>query len=295
MDIDIVESRKSIVMAITDAGGVGPKMFQHLLMHLGAPEDFLSASYSDLEDIPNLKGEKIRKLLNSLDSVGEYESKLREFSSAGVEISTYLDGSYPSGLREITDPPPIVYMKGDPEAFSTKYIAMVGTTSATQEGIRFTVDLAREFVKRGFGIISGLALGIDSAAHLAAVKEDGRTMAVLGCGIFNIYPEDNISLSEIITKNGTLISEHSPHKSVSRPNLVLRNRIISALAEAVVVAQVGDKTAGELRTAAYAIKQAKPLFYGNPDGKLSYDRINDLPGVIINDVDSADEIIKYVV
>ena len=295
MDIDIVENRKSIIMAITDSGGVGPKMFQQLLMRLGAPEDFMSASYADLEDIPNLKSNGIRKLLDSLDSVGEYEDRLKDLTSAGIEITTYLDRGYPSRLREINDPPPIIYIKGDKEAFSTGYIAMVGTTSAGQEGIMFAVDLAREFVKKGFGIISGLALGIDSAAHLGALKENGRTVAVLGCGFYNIYPEENISLSEVIVKNGALISEHAPHRGVTKPNLVLRNRIISALSHAVVVAQVGGKTAGELRTASYAIKQAKPLFYGNPDGKLDYERITASPGVVIDNIESVNEILKYVV
>jgi DNA processing protein len=264
-------------------------------MRLGAPEDFLSASYADFEDIPNIKGNGINRLMNSLDSVGEYENRLKDFTSDGIDVHTYLDSGYPSGLRDISDPPPIVYIKGEREALSARYIAVVGTTEATQEGIRFTIDMAREFVKRGFGIVSGMATGIDSAAHLAALKENGTTLAVLGCGFYNIYPEENISLSEMIVKDGALVSEHSPHRGVSRPNLVLRNRIISALSEVVIVSQVGEKTAGELRTAAYAVKQAKPLFYGNPDGSLDSARIDDFPGVVINGVESVDEILKYVV
>jgi DNA processing protein len=138
-------------------------------------------------------------------------------------------------------------------------------------------------------------VGIDSAAHLGALKENGKTIAVLGCGILNIYPEDNIPLSENIENNGLLISEHDPFKGVSRPNLVLRNRIISALSSAVVVVQIGEKTTGELKTAAYAVKHAKPLFYCNPDGRLDQGKIKNLPGVIINDLDSADQILNYVI
>ena len=282
-------------MAITDSGGVGPKMFQQLLMRLGAPEDFLSATYTDFEDIPRLTNEKIRKLLDSLENIDVYEKKFREYSSLGINIATYLDSDYPEQLREISDPPPILYSKGIKNAFSEKYIALVGTTRATQDGIRMAVDLSRQLIGNGFGIISGLAAGIDSAAHLGALKENGKTIAVLGCGILNIYPEENIPLSENIVNNGLLISEHDPLKSVSRPNLVLSNRIISALSSAVVVVQIGDKTTGELKTAAYAIKQAIPLFYCNHDARLDYSKIENLPGVILNDLDSADQISKYVI
>lgn len=295
MGIDITENRKTIIMAITDAGGVGPKMFQQLLMRIGAPEDFLSATDEDFQDIPRLSNEKIRKLRDSLDRVDGYQAKFQEYSSLGINILTYLDGDYPALLRELNDPPPIIYSKGLPEAFSDKYVALVGTTHATQEGIRFAVDLSKKFVDEGFGIISGLAAGIDSAAHLGALKENGKTIAVLGCGILNIYPEDNVPLSENIEKNGLLVSEHDPSKKVSRPNLVLRNRIISALSSAVVVVQVGEKTTGELKTAAYAIKQAKPLFYCNPDGRLDLGKIDNLPGVVINNPDAADQILKYVI
>jgi len=282
-------------MAVTDSGGIGPVMFQQLLMRLGAPEDFLSATYSDFEDIPRFGEERIGKLLDSLEKVDEYEKKLKEYSSLHIDVVTFLDSDYPAQLREINAPPPILYLKGSREAFSEKYIAIVGTTGASQEAIRFTVDLAKEFVGRGFGIISGLAVGIDSAAHLGALKKNGRTIAVLGCGILNIYPEENILLSEQIEKNGLLVSEHDPYSGVTRPHLVLRNRIISALSDAIVVAQIGEKTAGELKTAGYAIKQARPLFYGNPDGKLDYSKIEDLPGVVLNGDDSAGEIIKYII
>jgi DNA processing protein len=295
MNVDIVNNRKSIIMAITDAGGIGPRMFQQLLMRLGAPEDFLSASYSDLEDIPRLGENRIGRLLESLERVDEYERKLKEYSTLQIDIVTFLDSDYPEQLRKINAPPPVLYLKGDREAFSEKYIAIVGTTGASQEGIRLAVDLAMELVSRGFGVVSGLAVGIDSAAHLGALKAEGRTIALLGCGILDIYPEENISLSEQIERNGLLVSEYDPYGGVTRPNLVLRNRIISALSKAVVVAQVGEKTTGELKTADYAIKQAKPLFYGNPDGQLDYGRIENLPGVVLSNTNPGEEILKYII
>ncbi|UCE67392.1 MAG: DNA-protecting protein DprA [Candidatus Zixiibacteriota bacterium] len=295
MNVDIINNRKSIIMAITDGGGIGPRMFQQLLMRLGAPEDFLSASYADFEDIPRFGEERIVKLMDSLEKVDDYDKRLKEYSTIDINVITFLDSDYPEQLRKINDPPPVLYIRGDPEAFSEKYIAVVGTTRSTEEGIRFAVDLSRALVGKGYGIISGLAIGIDSAAHLGALKENGRTIAVLGCGVLNIYPQENMILSRQIEKSGLLISEHDPHTKVTRPNLVLRNRIISALSSGVVVTQIGEKTTGELKTASYAIKQAKPLFYGNPEGKLDYTRIENLPGVILSDVDHVEEILKYII
>ncbi|UCC81097.1 MAG: DNA-protecting protein DprA [Candidatus Zixiibacteriota bacterium] len=295
MNVDIINNRRSIIMAITDGGGIGPRMFQQLLMHLGAPEDFLSASYSDFKDIPRLGEEKIEKLMNSLEKVDDYDRKLKEYSEIDIYVVTFLDSEYPELLRKINEPPPILYIKGERDAFSKKYIAIVGTTKPNQDGIRLAIDLSRALVGEGFGIISGLAAGVDSAAHLGALKENGRTIAVLGCGIMKIYPQENILLSRQIEKSGLLVSEHDPHTGVTRPNLVLRNRIISGLSSAVVVAQIGEKTAGELKTASCAIKQAKPLFYGNPDGRLDYGRIENLPGVILGNVDPVEEITKYII
>jgi DNA processing protein len=176
-----------------------------------------------------------------------------------------------------------------------QFVALVGTTKATQGGLRLAVDIARELVRKGYGVVSGLATGIDSAAHLGALKEQGVTMAVLGCGIREIYPEENKPLADLVAGSGLLISEHQPLRKVSKSALVLRNRLISALSRAVVVVQVGAETQGELRTAGYAAQQARPLFYGDPEKDLDYDRFKEWPGVIIDSADSVDEIINYMV
>jgi len=287
--------RKSIIMAITEEGGVGPKMFQQLLMRLGPPEELLTASPADFDDFPQLNDDKIDLLLKSLENVDDYTGRIHDYLSNEIEILSILDDDYPESLRTIDTPPPLVYYKGNKKAWAKDYIALVGTTRATQGGLRLAVDIAKEFVKRGYGIVSGLAAGIDSAAHLGALKEKGINIAVLGCGILNIYPDENSSLADLVAESGLLVSEYLPSKKVSKLGLVLRNRIISALSKAVVVVQVGDETRGELRTAAFASKQAKPLFYGDPDDDLDYEKIREWPGAIIRSVDSADEIISYMV
>jgi len=292
---DIAIERKSIIMAITEEGGVGPRMFQQLLLHVGPPEDLLKASYSDLDGIPRLGEKKVDRLLRSLENIDVFTERLYDYTANDIHMVSFLDDDYPQMLRSIGDPPPLLYYMGNCDAWSYKYVALVGTTGATQAGLRLTVDLAREFVKRGFGIVSGLAVGIDSAGHLGALKEQGSSIAVLGCGLLDIYPAENKSLAELIARSGLLISEYQPFKKVSKSGLVLRNRLISAFSRAVIVVQVGEETKGELQTAAYALKQAKPLFYCDPEKDLKSEVIKNSPGPIIKDVDSVDEIIKYMV
>lgn len=282
-------------MALTEHGGVGPRTFQQILMRLGPPENILNAGPEDLEDIPRLGEEGPEKILKSLDHIGDFERKIEQFSSQGVRTISYFDDDYPSLLREIGDPPPIIYIKGNIEAFKYNYVAMVGTTQATQPGIRLTVDLAREFVGRGLGIVSGLASGIDSAAHLSALRGNGPTIAVLGCGIFNVYPPENSVLADSIAASGLLVSEYPPEKKVKAVRLILRNRLISAFSRAVVVTQVGSERRGELRTAQYAIKQGKPLFMADPEGTLAPETIGSSNALLIRGVEAVDEIIKYMV
>lgn len=282
-------------MAITEEGGVGPKMFQHLLLHLGPPEELQNVTAAELEELPRMNPERVTRVLNSLERTPYYMGKIDEYKADSISISCILDDDYPGSLRVIGDPPPIIYFKGDFDKLNGNLIAMVGTTKATQAGLRLTVDIAREMARRGFGVVSGLATGIDSAAHLGALKEHGVTIAVLGSGIMEIYPEENRPLAGLVEKSGLLISDQPPFQPVSKSGLVLRNRIISALAKAVIVVQVADDTRGELHTAAYAHKQAKPLFYGDPDGDFDYERVREWPGSIINSVDAVDEMLDYVI
>jgi len=283
-------------MAVTDFGKVGPMMFQQMLMRLGAPEDFLHATIEDLADIPRLKDSQAILVMESLEKIDEYNTHLEYYNSLGIDVVTFLDNDYPIALREINDPPPILYYKGEYSNIDINYIAIVGTTVPSHAGIKLSVDLAKAIVDNGYGIISGLAAGIDSAAHLGVLKAGGITSAVLGCGFEKIYPTENEPLVEnIINSGGLLISEVPPENDVSKLALITRNRIISALSKAVIVAEIGEKSRGELITAKNAQTQARPIFYGNPENKLNHETIKDIPGVIINDVKAVDEILKYLV
>jgi DNA processing protein len=290
-----MSDHKSIIMALTEIGGVGPKTFQQLLMRFGPPENFVSVTVSDLEDIPRVGENGSQRILRSLDKVDHFQDKLDNYTDIGIGITTYLDDDYPAILREIDDPPPILYMKGSRDALALDYIALVGTTQATQDGLRLAIDLARGLVSRGYGIVSGLASGIDSAAHIGAIKAGGSTIAILGCGVLNIYPEENTPLADNIAERGLLVSEYDPFRSVKAARLILRNRLISAFSKAVVVVQIGMERRGELRTAHYASKQARPVFFADPDGILDPETIARNNALTIKGVESIDEIVKYMV
>ncbi len=282
-------------MAIMEMAGVGPKTFQHLLLAIGPPENLIKASRADFEEIPRIGEKGADRMFEALESIAEFESRLNGFEGHGINVASYFDDDYPEMLRKIDDPPPILYMKGNKKALEFEYVAMVGTTRASETGIRLAVDLAKEFVQRGLGIVSGLAIGIDSAAHLGALKENGKTIAILGCGHFNIYPKENLPLAENIARDGLVISEQDPFKKVRSPSLILRNRLISALSKGVVVVQVGVERKGELRTVNYANKQAKPVFFADPEKILNDETISSAQGVLIKGTESVDEIIRYMV
>lgn len=282
-------------MAVTEAGGVGPKTFQQLLLRFGEPHNFARATNADLENIPRINGESSERILRSLDKIEHYQDKIDNYSDIGIDVTTYLDDDYPAMLREIDDPPPLLYLKGNRQVLERDYVALVGTTKATQAGIRLAVDLARGFVEREYGIVSGLAAGIDSAAHLGALAAGGATIAVLGCGMINIFPEENSSLAENIGRSGLLVSEYDPYRRVRAAQLILRNRLITALSKAVVVVEIGEATRGELRTAAYASKQAKPLFFADPEGIIDRETVRENNALLIRDTGSIDEIIEYMV
>jgi DNA processing protein len=197
-------------------------------------------------------------------------------------------------LRKIADPPILLYVKGDPQLLSKGGVAIVGTTSADEIGIKYSIDFARKFTDNGLSVISGLSTGIDSAAHLGSLKNNGKTIAVIGSGHLNIYPEENVTLGRLIAESGAVVSEYDVHAKVSPNQLTERNRIIAALADIVVLMQIGNKTKSELHIAQAAIDQGKLVYVYDPDS--IYDSESLLGNMInkIRTIDEVDEILEYI-
>lgn len=190
-----------------------------------------------------------------------------------IEEINIEDERYPNKLRNIYDPPKKLYVLGNGEILKNKGIAIVGSRKATDYGRKVTLKISTELVNKEINIISGLAIGIDSYAHMGAViaSGKGKTIAVLGSGIDVIYPHQNIELArKIVNSGGCIVSEYPLGTKPSKLNFPQRNRIISGLSDGVVVVEASEKS-GSLITAEFGIEQGKEIFAvpGNIDNSLS--------------------------
>lgn len=169
---------------------------------------------------------------------------------------------YPEQLKEIYGPPLKLYVLGNKQVLKEKSIAIVGARKATEYGKNVAMKISRQLSEKGINIISGLAVGIDSFAHLGTLQENclGKTIAVLGSGLDTIYPKENIELArQIIKAGGCLVSEYQVGTSASKLNFPQRNRIISGLSKGVLVVEAGEKS-GSLITAEFALEQGREVF-----------------------------------
>lgn len=196
------------------------------------------------------------------------EAELSGYQDAGVDVIAFFDDRYPSALSEITDPPPVLFAKGNIDLLSQpRKVAVVGTREPSIFGETAAKTLTAELGRAGWIIVSGLATGIDTFAHETALGVGAPTIAVLGNGLDRIYPKTNEGLANRILKNDGLLLSELPFGAPPIPrNLIARDRLQSGLAAAVVVAQTGIK-GGTMHTARFAVEQGRPLFCPLPQGE----------------------------
>jgi DNA processing protein len=191
----------------------------------------------------------------------EPERELERLEKAGVSVLTWHDPVYPALLREIDDSPPVIYLRGKLTEADKFALAVVGTRNSDNYGQQVTERLATELACGKVSVVSGLAVGIDTFAHQAALEAGGRTLAVLACGLDTIYPPKNLKLARRIVESGqgALISEHPLGVRPESGNFPARNRIISGLSQGVLIVQAGERS-GALITANFALKQGREVF-----------------------------------
>jgi DNA processing protein len=189
----------------------------------------------------------------SLDQIWE------NILAQGIRVLTWEDDDYPARLAEIPQPPPVVYLRGNYMEEDAWAVAIVGTRRVTAYGKQVTEEIASNLGRNGVTVVSGLARGVDSIAHTAALHAGGRTLAVLGSGVDRIYPPENRRLAEQMLEHGAIISDYAPGTPPDAANFPPRNRIISGLARAVIVVEAGN-TSGALITAAFAAEQGRSVF-----------------------------------
>ncbi|MDR0311656.1 MAG: DNA-processing protein DprA [Acidobacteriota bacterium] len=179
--------------------------------------------------------------------------------NAGVHIILAGSTGYPELLGEIPDPPTVFYARGNLDALAAPSVAIVGTRRPTVYGLRMAEEFGADLGERGLCVVSGLARGVDAAAHRGCLEKDGTTIAVLGCGIDIIYPREHRQLAERITQKGLIISEFPPGTSPSPRNFPIRNRIVSGLSLGTLVIEAGERS-GSLITARLAMEQNREVF-----------------------------------
>lgn len=254
-------------LAFSHCLGIGPIKFNLLKNHFGTAKKAYEASVDKLK---NLLGQALTEKFIAFRQKFDPAKKLEELKQKQIAVLSCDDEKYPSQLKNISDPPICLYVKGNLSGIdfiNSQFIAVVGTRKPTSYGQQITKKFAYELSLTGFIIVSGMAIGIDTIAHQATLEADGKTIAVLGCGVDIIYPQSNqILYQKIIEKSGLIISEFPPGHTVLRGLFVARNRLISGLSRGVLVVE-GAKDSGALITARYAANQGKEVFA--PPGPLT--------------------------
>ncbi|MBI2845457.1 MAG: DNA-protecting protein DprA [Chloroflexi bacterium] len=237
--------------------GIGPIKFKQLLDHFGDAGQAWEAEARELKEA-GLDAKAIENLLAFRQKVS-LEEEIDKLSKAGIKVVTWSDKNYPEKLRSIHDPPPLLYRKGELLSQDGWAVAVVGTRSPRPYGRQIVEEIASDLARSGVTVVSGLARGIDSLAHRAALEAGGRTIAVLGSGIDVLYPEEHKPLAEAIIKQGVILSEYPLGTPPVAENFPRRNRLISGLALGTVIVEAGADS-GALITADYALEQGRELF-----------------------------------
>ena len=245
-------------LGLTLTEGLGPTRAKRLVEHFGGVAGIFRASLTELE-AAGLRAVSAQAIFTGkvLDLAQQELAKLADSKAVIVALD---DPRYPPRLKEIYDPPLVLYVRGDVELLSVPGIAVVGTRHPTPYGVGMAERLACDLSNQGLGILSGLARGVDTAAHRGVVNARGRTVAVMGTGVDEIYPRENKRLAEqILAMGGALISEFAIGTPPTPQNFPIRNRIISGLSVGVLVVEAAEYS-GTRITARCALEQSRDVF-----------------------------------
>jgi len=237
--------------------GIGAVRMQALVAHFGDLESAWRADPADLAEA-GLGAKVIERVAQAREKV-DLDQVWARIESQGIKILTWQDEAYPPRLKEIEQPPPVLYIRGEYLPDDLFAVAIVGTRRVTPYGRQITEEIASFLAANNMTVISGLARGVDAIAHQSALKAGGRTIGVLGSGVDKIYPPEHRGLAEKMMERGALISDYAPGTPPDASNFPPRNRIISGLSLAVVVVEAGA-TSGALITAGFAAEQGREVF-----------------------------------
>jgi DNA processing protein len=239
--------------------GVGPKMRKKLLERFGTPAAVLAAAPSELREIEGVGPKLLQKIASEEHREYDAAAEIATCRELGIDILSENHPGYPRLLKEIHDPPGVLFVRGALKPQDSLAIGIVGTRHATPYGLRQAERLAASLSRAGLTIVSGLARGVDAAAHRGALAAGGRTIAVLASGVMNIYPPEHDKLAAEVAAQGALVSESPPHMEPLAGTFPQRNRLISGLSLGVIIVEAADRS-GALITARHAYEQGKEVF-----------------------------------
>ena len=250
------EARAALLLSLVPK--VGPQIAGVLLQHFGSATSVVDAPPSELRMVPGVGPTLANEIARSTTTI-DIEAEIARCREQHIDIIPLSDERYPKNLREIPDPPQILYVQGSIVPSDMLSISIVGTRHATPYGRKIAGRLASSLTRAGLTVISGMARGIDAAAHRGCLEAGGRTLAVLPAGLTNIYPSEHRELAFDISKSGALISESPSTAPISRGTFPRRNRIVTGLSLGVIVIEAADRS-GALISARHAAEQGREVF-----------------------------------
>jgi len=262
-------TEKEALVGLNLVRGIGSNRLKKLLEYFQKPQNIIAAKAAQLKRIEGI-GEEIATNITHLKKE-DIEKEFDLIQKHDLEILTLNDTAYPENLKNIYDPPPVLYIKGTLSPQDKLSIAIVGSRRASFYGLNSAEKFAYELASMGFTVVSGLAYGIDTQAHKGALKAGNRTIAVLGSGLAKIYPAENKKLAGEIAQHGAVISEFPIQEEPRRQNFPCRNRVISGLSMGVLVVEAA-RNSGALITADFSLEQGRDVFAlpGKIDSQTSF-------------------------
>ena len=275
--------------------GLGPINIQNLFRFFKTPEKIWSATLNELKQVDNIGENRAKKIIKKRNKL-DLDKELEKLEEKNIKFILLKNREYPEILKNIYDPPPILYYKGK-NIFQDTGLAVVGSRRSTSYGRRTARKIGYSLAQQGFTIISGMARGIDSHGHRGALDATGKTIAVLGSGLDYVYPPENKKLFEQIQENGAVISEFPPGTKPTSGNFPRRNRIISGLSRGVIVIEAAQRS-GSLITASQALEQGREVFAvpGNidrPQSKGTNNLIREGAKIVTKVEDVLEELFLY--
>jgi DNA processing protein len=250
--------------------GIGPRLRQLLLERFTSPADILAAPPSELRNVPGI-GPKLSRAIAEARHEIDIDAEMALCHDNSIRLVIQQADDYPRSLREIPDPPGVLFCRGTLLPQDALAVAIVGSRHATHYGLQQAERLAAGLARAGLTIVSGLARGIDGAAHRGALSAGGRTIGVLGSGLLNVYPPEHKELAAQVIDSGALLSESPPHSPPASGAFPQRNRIITGMSLGVIIVEASTRS-GALISARHAMEQGREVFAvpGRVDNRMAH-------------------------